>query len=158
MGEEKARLLADRVTDGKTMRAPSDLLGILGRLSLDDLMRIPDVGPKVAESIYNWFREERNVKFLKKLTDVGVEVKRYAGRPRGQKLKGKSFVLTGSMESMSREEAKNKIRELGGDPSESVSKRTDYVVVGSEPGSKFEKAKKLGVKTISEKEFLKIIG
>ena len=158
IGEETARLLADRVTDDKTMRAPSDLLGILGRLSLDDLMRIPDVGPKVAESIYNWFREERNVKFLKKLTEVGVEVERHAGRPRGQKLKGKSFVLTGSMESMSREEAKNKIRELGGDPSESVSKRTDYVVVGTEPGSKFEKAKKLGVKTIDEKEFISLIG
>ncbi|MDP2650916.1 MAG: BRCT domain-containing protein, partial [bacterium] len=75
-----------------------------------------------------------------------------------QKLKGKSFVLTGSMESMSREEAKNKIRELGGDPSESVSKRTDYVVVGSEPGSKFEKAKKLGVKIINEREFIGLIG
>ncbi|MEX2033514.1 MAG: NAD-dependent DNA ligase LigA [Candidatus Colwellbacteria bacterium] len=161
IGEETARLLADRATDDKTMRVPSDLLGILGKLSLDDLTRIPDIGPKVAESIYGWFREERNVKFLKKLTDVGVTIERpaFANASAGrQKLKGKSFVLTGSLESMARDEAKNKIRELGGSPSESVSRRTNYVIVGTEPGSKLEKAKKLGVKTIDEKEFIRLIG
>ena len=70
---------------------------------------------------------------------------------------GKTFVITGSLESMSREEAKEKIRELGGDASESVSKKTDYVVAGSEPGSKYEKGKKLGVKILNEEEFLKLI-
>ena len=65
--------------------------------------------------------------------------------------------MTGSLESMPREQVKEKIRELGGDVSESVSKKTDYVVVGSEPGSKYEKAKKLGIKIIDEKEFLKMI-
>ena len=157
IGEETARLLARRITDGQVVRAPSELLTTIGKLSLDDLMRIPDIGPKVAESIHNWFREERNVKFLKKLDEVGILVERQADRPPGQKLKGKTFVLTGSLELITREEAKSKIRELGGSASESVSKKTDYVVVGSEPGSKFEKAKKLGVKTINEKEFMHLI-
>jgi len=157
IGEETAHLLADRVTEEKTVRIPSELLTTLGKLSLEELTQIPDVGPKVAQSIYGWFREERNVKFLKKLTQVGVLVEQYAGREGAQKLKGKTFVLTGSLDSMSREEAKNKIRELGGNPSESVSRKTDYVVVGKEPGSKFEKAKELGIKAIDEKELLQLI-
>ena len=73
------------------------------------------------------------------------------------KLKGKSFVFTGALKSMTRDEASEKVRLLGGDVSSSVSKNTDYVVVGENPGSKYEKAKKLGVKMISEKEFLKLI-
>ncbi len=73
-----------------------------------------------------------------------------------QILKGKIFVLTGSLETMTREKAKEKIRLLGGEISESVSKKTDFVIAGKEPGSKFEKAKELGIKIINEKEFLKI--
>jgi len=78
-------------------------------------------------------------------------------KPKYQPLKGKTFVLTGELDSMTREEAKEKIRLFGGDVSESVLKKTDYLVYGKEPGSKFEKAKKLGVKTVSEKEFLNLI-
>jgi DNA ligase (NAD+) len=73
------------------------------------------------------------------------------------KLSGKTFVLTGTLENMARDEARAKIRELGGDVSESVSSKTSYVVVGSEPGSKAERARKLGIKILSEKEFLSII-
>ena len=76
---------------------------------------------------------------------------------RSRVLEGKSFVITGSLESMSREEAKEKIRERGGDASESVSKKTSYLVAGSEPGSKYEKAQKLGVTIIDEQEFLKMV-
>ena len=78
-------------------------------------------------------------------------------KAKSYKLKAKVFVLTGTLESISREEAKEKIREFGGDVSESVSKQTDYVVVGNEPGSKYEKAKKLSVQTINEKEFLEML-
>ena len=73
---------------------------------------------------------------------------------KNQKLHGSTFVLTGSMESMSREQAKERIQELGGETTESVSKNTSYVVVGKEPGSKFDRAKDLRVKTLTEKEFL----
>ena len=73
------------------------------------------------------------------------------------KLKGKTFVLTGSLELMSRDKAKEKIRELGGDVSESVSKKTDYVITGNEPGSKYERAKELGVKILAENDFLKLL-
>ena len=73
------------------------------------------------------------------------------------KFAGKTFVITGSLESMTREQAQDRVRELGGDVSSSVSKETDYVIVGSVPGSKYDKAQKLGVKIINEKEFLKMI-
>ena len=76
---------------------------------------------------------------------------------KNQKLNGLTFVLTGELETLTRDEAKDKIRELGGDVSESVSKKTSYVVIGKTPGSKYEKAKKLGVKILNEKEFLKIL-
>ena len=74
-----------------------------------------------------------------------------------KKLQNKTFVLTGSLELLTRDEAKDKIRELGGDVSESVSKKTDYVVAGSERGSKYDKAKKLGVMIIHEKKFLELV-
>ncbi len=167
IGEETAGLLSQAISqpeadqppaDNFSTSKPSDVLKVFEKMTMEELQKIPDIGPKVAESIYNWFREERNVKFLKKLDEVGVRVQRQETRGKMQGLEGKMFVLTGSLESMTRDEAKNKIRELGGDVSESVSKKTDYVIVGSEPGSKFEKAKKSGVKTLDEKDFLKIIG
>ncbi|MBI3088835.1 MAG: NAD-dependent DNA ligase LigA [Candidatus Colwellbacteria bacterium] len=164
VGEETANLLAQEISQPKAdqplaekISKPSDVLRAFEKLSVEDLMKIPDVGPKVAGSIYDWFREGRNVKFLKKLSEAGVRIESKAQSAKSKALAGKTFVLTGSLGSMARDEVKNKIRELGGDVSESVSKKTDYVVVGSEPGSKFEKAKKLGVRTIDEKEFLKLI-
>ncbi|MEE8131523.1 MAG: BRCT domain-containing protein, partial [Candidatus Paceibacterota bacterium] len=108
-------------------------------------------------SIYNWLRSKHNVELLEKLGKAGVEIKVSKLKPKTQKLKAKTFVLTGSLESMSREQAKEKIRSFGGDMSESVSKKTDYVVAGSEPGSKHNKAKKLRVKIISEQEFIKML-
>lgn len=135
-----------------------DIAKLFEGLSLDDLQQVPDVGPKVAQSIYDWFREKRNISLIERFEKAGVEV---ATLPRasvhGGALEGKSFVITGSLESMSREQAKECIRALGGDASESVSKKTSYLVAGSEPGSKFEKAKRLGVKIVDEKEFLELI-
>jgi len=125
--------------------------------SLEELQKIRDIGPQVSESIYNWFQEKRNLKFLEKLKEVGVEIETEKPKVKSQRLKGLTFVLTGSLETMTREEAKEKLRFLGGEISESVSKKTDYVVVGKEPGSKLEKARKLGIKTLSEKEFLSLL-
>jgi DNA ligase (NAD+) len=125
--------------------------------SLEELEKIQDIGPKVSESIYHWFREKKSLEFLQKLGKAGIVIKSQALRHNDQKLRGKIFVLTGELEIMTRDEAKEKIRELGGDVSSTVSKNTDFVVTGSEPGSKFDKAQKLGVKIINEKEFLKLI-
>jgi DNA ligase (NAD+) len=120
---------------------------------LEDFEQILDIGPVVAKSIYEWFQDRGNLKFVDKLEKV-VKITNPQPKAGSQKLAGKTFVITGSLESMTRDDARAKIRELGGDISESVSSKTDYVVVGSEPGSKAEKAKKLGVKILSEKELL----
>jgi len=125
--------------------------------SLEELQKIQDIGPKVAESIYQWFREKKSLEFLHKLQKAGITILNPKSEIRNSKLKGKIFVLTGELETMTRDEAKEKIRALGGDVSGSVSKNTSFVIAGSEPGSKFNEAEKLGVKIISEKEFLKLI-
>lgn len=127
----------------------------LSKSSKEELEKIPDVGPQVSGSIYNWFKQKGNQKLIEDLQKAGVKIS--PPEKISQKLSGKTFVLTGSLEIMTREEAKEKIRLSGGDISESVSKQTDYLVAGEEPGSKMEKAKKLGIKIINEQEFLKLI-
>jgi DNA ligase (NAD+) len=122
--------------------------------SYDDLRDVDGVGEVVAESIYGWFREKKNIELLKKLKEYGVH---YGEAKRGDKLNGLTFVITGSLEKMAREEAEEKIRQLGGKASGSVSKNTSYVVMGENPGSKAEKAENLGVKIISEKELLELL-
>lgn len=125
--------------------------------SLEEVEKIRDIGGVVAGSIYEWFREKKNIDFLGKLEKVGVHIKRQTLNAKRQKLDGKTFVLTGELAGMARDEAKARIRELGGGVSESVSRKTDYVVVGENPGSKYEKAKELGVKVLDERGFLNII-
>jgi DNA ligase (NAD+) len=146
VGEETAQDLAQHFTSFEKLK----------NASLKELQEIRDIGPVVAQSIFGFFREKRNLKLIKKLKKVGLEIIPEK-KPRSQLLKGKTFVLTGALESITRKEAKEKIRGLGGDISESVSKKTDLVVVGSEPGSKLKEAKKLGIKIIKEKELLKLI-
>lgn len=159
VGEETALLLSHylKFKKDKSQIQISEIIKVFQRQTLMDLQTIPDIGPKVAQSIYDWFRESRNIKLLEKLEEVGIKVKADKKSGKNQKLKGSSFVLTGSLESMERGEAKDKIRELGGDISESVSAKTSYVIVGADPGFKADKAKKLGVKIITEKEFLNMI-
>lgn len=143
VGEETARDLAER------FKSLEELI----ESNLEDLKSIKNIGPVVAESIYQFFREKRNLDLIKKLKKVGVEIVEER-KEKIQPLKGLTFVFTGALESMTREEAKRKVREAGGNVSESVSKKVNFVVVGKDPGSKLEKAKKLGIKTISEAEFL----
>jgi DNA ligase (NAD+) len=125
--------------------------------SLEEINSIYDFGEVMAKSAYEWFHDKNNLKLLDELADAGVKVKSLKLNAKNLKLAEKTFILTGSLNRLTRDQAKAKIRELGGDISSSVSKNTDYVVAGDEPGSKFEKAKKLGVKIINEEEFLKII-
>jgi len=125
------------------------------RVAVEELENIPDVGIVVAKSIHDFFSDKRNLKIVDELIKNGVEIEKI--KKQKQILAGKIFVLTGSLESMSRDEAKNKIRVLGGNVSSSISKNTDYVIAGENPGSKYDKAKKLGVKIIKEKDFLNIL-
>jgi DNA ligase (NAD+) len=127
----------------------------LRKASFEELEALPDIGKVVAKSVYNWFRDKQNLKLLEGLKKAGVKI--LPPKKIGTKLKGKTFVITGVLDSMSRFEAQKKIRLLGGHPTNSISKKTDYLVVGKNPGSKLEKAKKLGVKIINEKEFLELI-
>ncbi|MEK7630243.1 MAG: NAD-dependent DNA ligase LigA [Patescibacteria group bacterium] len=159
VGEETAVLLAQQTTNNKLqITKPTDVLKTFQKLSLEDLQKIKDIGPKVSESIYEWFHANRNLKFLERLEAVGVKINSEKFKVQSSKFKGLTFVLTGTLEKLSRDEAKEKIRAFGGDVSESVSKKTNYVVAGNEPGSKFDKAKKLGVKILDEKEFLNLLG
>jgi len=127
----------------------------LKKASREELEKIPDIGGKVSESIYNWFQQKRNQKLIKDFLKAGVKI--LSPEKVGKKLQGLTFVITGTLESTSRAEAEKKIRLQGGHPLSSLSKQTDYLVVGKEPGSKYERAKELGVKMIGEKEFLEMI-
>jgi DNA ligase (NAD+) len=126
------------------------------KAKIEDLNLIADIGPVVSKSIFEWFSDKENLKFLEKL-EKAIKITKIKQNIKNQKLLGKSFVLTGALESMTRDDAKNKIREFGGDVLGSVSKNVNYVIVGSDSGSKAEKAKKLGLKILTEKEFLKLI-
>ncbi len=156
VGEETANLLAQKLSSFH-ISSPLDLLEAMKKINQEELEKIEDIGPIVAQSIYNWFRNGQNIKLLEKLENIGSKIKQDKNTIT-KKLDGKTFVLTGSLEHFTRNEAKTKIRELGGKTSSSVSKKTDYVVVGKDPGSKYEKAKKLRVRIINEKEFLNLIG
>lgn len=132
-------------------------LEALAKAKYEDLEAIPEVGPKIAESVVAFFAEKRNEWVLEKMKKAGVRFKeelKAAEIP----LRGLSFVLTGTLKSLTRVQAEAKLKNLGARVSSSVSKKTDYVVVGEDPGSKFDKAKKLGVKTLAESEFLELIG
>ncbi len=129
----------------------------MGSATSGDLERVPNIGGVVAGSIHGWFQDSENLRLIKKLREAGVRIKVQSSKLKVQKLKGMTFVLTGVLETMARDEAKARIRGSGGDISESVSKETDYVVAGSDPGSKLDRAKKLGVNIISEKELLAMV-
>src|SRR3989344_750054 len=144
---------------GETAMDLAEHFGSLEKLigaEFEKIQNIKNIGDIVAHSVYSFFRDPYHVRLIKKLLDKGIEVLHTSKRKPG-KLTGKSFVFTGELESISREAAKNAVRAHGGNASEAVSKKTDYVVVGASPGSKYDKAKKLGVAIMSEKEFLKLI-
>jgi DNA ligase (NAD+) len=122
----------------------------------EELNSIPNIGRIVAQSIFNWFAEEKNQKLLARLLKA-VKIEEQKLPRKKQNLKNLIIVLTGELAIMSRDQAKQKIRERGGDVSSSVSQKTNLVVAGDSPGSKYDKARELGVKIIGEKEFLKLI-
>lgn len=126
-------------------------------LSIDDLELVNDIGPTVAKSIFDWFNDEHNLKILEDLNQVGINIESNQVIKKIGPLSGKKIVVTGTLSALSRDEVKSRIRQAGGDWVSSVSKNTDYVVVGENPGSKATKAKELGVKILSEKALLDIL-
>lgn len=139
-----------------------DLAGHFGELdailsaSTADLEEVSGVGPKVAEAIHGFLSRETTRDVIKKARDAGLEIMG-ATEHDGGPWSGSTFVFTGGLDSMTRSEAEDRVRDLGGDTSSSVSPRTDYLVVGHDPGSKFDRARELGVRTLSEEEFLDLL-
>ena len=131
-------------------------LDALMEATIDDLTRVNDVGPKVAEAIHEYFGNERNVELIKKLRAMKLNFSAEK-RVRGTKLEGLTFVLTGTLPNLTRDEAKEKIESAGGKVSGSVSKKTSYVVAGDEAGSKLDKANSLGVSVLDEAALLRIL-
>lgn len=180
MGEKSAQNLIDQIERSKNATLPRLLhaLGIpqVGEAtalalaqhfgSLDAVMdadaetlqEVSGIGPNVAEEVHGFFHQKHNREVIKALRKAGVEPPRIVVSRTALPLAGKTFVLTGTLNSMSRDEAKEKLIELGAKVAGSVSKKTDYVVMGDDPGSKAIKARELGVTMLVEKEFLKLIG
>ena len=131
------------------------------KTNLEELIEINEIGPKIAESIILFFKEKENLDIIERLRNAGLnfgqEEEKMEKEKGTQILTGKQFVLTGTLREFTRTKAKEMISELGGRVTVSVSKRTDYVVAGKDPGSKYEKAKKIGVPIINEEEFKRII-
>jgi DNA ligase (NAD+) len=126
-------------------------------LSEEDLMEVEGIGPEVASSVHQFFGDKKNKESIELLKRAGVRVIEPKVKEKG-KLAGKTFVFTGTLKVFGRDEARNIVESLGGMTTSSVSKKVDFVVVGEDPGSKFDKAKKLGIKTLTEEEFKKIVG
>jgi DNA ligase (NAD+) len=150
VGERGAQVLADHFGSVAAIRDAS----------LEELQAIHEVGPVLAEAVRTWFDEPRNRELLERLRAAGVTMEGALKRaPEGpQPLAGQTFVITGTLDAMSRDEAQHRIERLGGKVTGSVSKKTSYVVVGADAGSKLEKARALGVPTLDEAAFLQHIG
>jgi DNA ligase (NAD+) len=148
VGERTAQFLAEAFGDLDAIAAASE----------DELQRAEEVGPKVAQSIRRFFDEERNRELVERLRAERLPFKYDAPPKTGGPLAGMTFVLTGTLPSLAREDAKDRIERAGGKVAGSVSRKTNYVVAGDEAGSKLTKAQELGVKVIDETELLRMLG
>jgi DNA ligase (NAD+) len=150
VGEQYAELLAEHFAS----------IDDLAKASQEELSAIHSIGPRIAESIVAFFRQKGNRQIIEKLRTAGVKLEREEAKeskPQELPLTGLEFVLTGKLESLSRSEAEAKVKALGGKAGSDVTKKTSYVVVGADPGSKLAKAEKLGTKTLNEAEFLEMM-
>ncbi|MCD4761334.1 NAD-dependent DNA ligase LigA [bacterium] len=146
VGEESAIQLADQFGSIENIQ----------KATVHDFENLYDFGEIMAKSIEKWFLEEKNIELLKKLKNYGVWPKNTKRKAGNLIFSGQSFVITGTLDGLTRDEAKAKIRELGGSVSSTISKKTDYLLAGDKPGSKYNKAKNLDVKIIDLKEFNKL--
>ena len=148
VGEEMAEILAQEFHS----------LEALANASREQLLSIPTVGPKIADSIIAFFRQEENKKIIKRLKQAGVKLEEEKAKPEELPLAGVEFVITGRLEAFSRQEAGARIKALGGSTGSSVTRKTTYLVVGADPGSKLAHAQELGTKQLTEEEFLRLLG
>jgi len=149
VGSETAEILASRFHS----------LEALSRASREELMDIEAIGPKIADSIIAFFHAEENRKIIQRLLKAGVRMEEEIAGPKELPLAGLEFVITGRLESFSRQEAEAKIKELGGTAKDNVTRKTNYLVVGADPGgNKMVKAQELGTKQIDENELLRLLG
>ena len=146
VGEHLAEVLAEHF--------PS--LEALSRATYEELIGIPEIGPRIAQSIVDFFRNEENRKLIQELKELGVKTE--AEKPKEGPLSGKTFVFTGALSAFTREEARRLVESLGGRVASSVSRKVDYVVVGTDPGEKLRKAQELGITILTEEEFRKLVG
>ncbi len=180
MGEKSAQNLIDAIEQSKKQpfqkvifalgiryvgagvaKLLADSFGSIDRLqnaSLEDLEQVEGIGPRIAESAVRFFNERHTKDLINKLQRAGVTLKSVKKKSSSQPFAGKTFVLTGGLDTMTRDEAKERIESLGGKVTSSVSAKTDFVVVGTDAGSKLDKAVELGVKTVDKKEFQKMLG
>jgi DNA ligase (NAD+) len=147
VGERTAELMAEECGS----------IDAIATAGLEELQEAQEVGPKVAESVFQFFREPRNQELVDRLRAAGLQFEHSSSRPKAGPLKGLTFVLTGTLPSLSREEAKRLIESAGGKVSGSVSKKTNYVVAGEDAGSKLPKARELGVQILNEAQLMELI-
>jgi len=149
VGEHIARVLAQHF--------PS--IDQLKMATREELMQVREIGPQVADSIVTFFRQEKNLEVIERLRQAGVRLSAHEVVSEGEEpLAGKKFVFTGTLDSLTRNEAKRLVEERGGRVTSTVSKETDYVVVGRDPGSKYETARRLNIPLLSEQDFLRLLG
>lgn len=147
IGEETAELLAEHFTS----------IDELARASREKLLEIPSIGPKIADSILAFFRQEENRRIIRKLREAGVKLEAEKVEAKELPLAGLEFVITGRLQAFTRQEAEARIKALGGKAGSDVTRKTNYLVVGEDPGSKLVRAQALGIKTLTEAEFLELI-
>ena len=147
IGEEMAGVLANELHS----------LDALANASREGLMSIPTVGPKIADSIITFFRQEENRNIIKRLKKAGVRLEEEAVKPEELPLAGMEFVITGRLETFARQEAEARIKTLGGTTGSSITRKTTYIVVGIDPGSKLAHAQALGIKQLNEEELLRLL-
>lgn len=147
VGEEMANLLARHFNS----------LDKLASASMEDFLSVPGIGPKIAKSIVNFFGQADNQRVLGKLKQAGVKPEVKEAKAAGLPLQGQEFVITGRLEKLTRQQAESRIKELGGGSGDNVTRKTTYLVVGQDPGSKLERARSLGTKILSEEEFVKLL-
>ncbi len=160
VGEETAILIANnlsKITDNKKTKNLNDIIKNFPQITVEDWEKIDGIGEKAAQSLWYWFNAKKNIQSLKRMNELGVHVIISEDKNIVSKIKGKVFVITGKLDNFTREEIKDMIRKAGGKISSSVSSKTDYLISGKSVGSKYDKAKKINVKIIGEKEFLKLI-